>query len=125
MLEMKNVIVDSIHNIMYDVPYLPKRLLNSKVLTVKNLVPEKINSLRMTYGSYDYLENIDKEKYQIFVLHGSARTYHGKKRIQKKWRKRYHYIQFLLVDKEEFNSLGLDFDGDTCTIAYKEESNGI
>ena len=118
---MKNVIVDSIHNIMYDVPYLPKRSLNSKILTAKNLAPEKITSLRMTYGSYAYLEDIDKEKYQIFVLHGSARTYHGKKRIKKKWNKRYHYIQILLVDKEEFNSLGLDFDGDTCTIVYKEE----
>ena len=121
MKEMKNVVVDSCHNIMYDVPNFPKRL-NSKVLTVKNLAPEKINSLRMTYGSYAYLENIDKEKYEIFVLHGSARTHHRNKRIQKKWKKRYHYTQFLLVDKEEFNSLGLDFDGDICTIAYKEEN---
>lgn len=125
MLEIKNVVVDSIHNIMYDVPYLRTKRLNSKVLTVKNLIPEKINSLRMTYGSYAYLENIDKEKYEIFILHGCARTYHSKKRIKKKWQKRYHYIQFLLVDKKEFNSLGLDFDGDTCTIAYKEKSNGI
>ena len=124
MTKMKNVVVDSCHNIMYDVPYLPKRL-NLKLLTAKYLAPEKITSLRMTYGSYAYLEDIDKEKYQIFVLHGSARTYHRNKRIQKKWRKRYHYIQILLVDKEEFNSLGLDFDGDTCTIVYKEENNGI
>ena len=117
MQEMRNVVV--YNNVMYDVPTFPKRL-NLKVLTVKNLVPEKINSLRMTYGSYAYLEDIDKEKYEIFVLHGSTRTYHRNKRIQKKWRKRYHYFQFLLVDKKEFNSLGLDFDGDTCTIIYKE-----
>ena len=120
MQEMKNVVVDSIHNIMYDCFTFLKRL-NSKVLTVKYLAPEKISDLRMTYGSYEYLENIDKEKYEIFVLHGSTRTYHRNKRIQKKWRKRYHYIQFLLVDKKEFNSLGLDFDGDTCTIVYREE----
>lgn len=123
MTKIKNVMVDSCHNLMYDLydyPISPKRL-NPKILTVKNLRPEKINSLRMTYGSYAYLENIDKEKYEIFILHGSARTYHRNKRIQKKWRKRYHYIQVLLVDKEEFNSLGLDFDGDTCTIIYKED----
>lgn len=122
MTKIRNVVV--YNNIMYDVPYLPKKL-GPKLLTAKNLVPEKVNSLRMTYGSYDYLEDIDKEKYQIFVLHGSTRTHHRNKRIQKKWIKRYRYIQFLLVDKEEFNSLGLDFDGDICTIAYKEEINGI
>lgn len=120
MTKMKNVVVDSIHNIMYDVPTFPKRL-NPKILTAKNLAPEMINSLRMTYGSYAYLEDIDKEKYEIFTLHGCARTYHGKKRIKKKWIKRYHYFQFLLVNKEEFNSLGLDFDGDTCTVVYKED----
>lgn len=114
MTKIKNVMVDSCHNLMYDLydyPISPKRL-NPKILSVKNLRPEKINSV--------YLEDIDKEKYEIFILHGSARTYHRNKRIQKKWRKRYHYIQILLVDKEEFNSLGLDFDGDTCTIIYKE-----
>lgn len=118
MTKIKNVVI--YNNIMYDVPYFTKRL-TPKLLTAKYLAPEKVNSLRMTYGSYDYLENIDKEKYQIFVLHGCTRTYHRNKRIQKKWRKRYHYTQFLLVYKEEFNSLGLDFDGDICTIAYKED----
>lgn len=122
MQKMKNVMIDSCHNIMYEVPYPRTKRLNPKVLTVKYLAPEKINSLRMTYDSYDYLENIDKEKYQIFVFHGCKRTYHRNKRIQKKWRKRYNYIQNLLVDKKEFNSLGLDFDGDTCTIVYKEEN---
>lgn len=124
MTKIKNVVI--YNNIMYDcgVPYHAKKL-DTKILTAKNLAPEKINSLRMTYGSYAYLEDIDKEKYEIFTLHGYARIYHGKKRIKKKWKKRYHYTQFLLVDKEEFNSLGLDFDGDTCTVVYKEESNGI
>lgn len=120
MQEMRNVVVDSCNNIMYDFPTFPKRL-NLKVLPVKILMPEKISDLRMTYGSYDYLEDIDREKYRIFALHGSTRTYHRNKRIQKKWRKRYHYIQLLLVDKKEFNSLGLDFDGDICTIIYKED----
>lgn len=124
MTKIRNVVV--YNNIMYecDVPYLAKKL-NPKLLTAKYLAPEKITNLRMTYGSYDYLENIDKEKYKIFTLHSVARARHRNKRIQKKWRKRYHYTQFLLVDKEEFNSLGLDFDGDTCTIIYKEEINGI
>ena len=117
MTKIKNVVV--YNNIMYEYPTFPKRL-TTKLLTAKYLAPEKVNSLRMTYGSYAYLENIDKEKYQIFTLHGSTRTHHRNKRIQKKWIKRYHYTQFLLVDKEEFNSLGLDFDGDVCTIAYKE-----
>ena len=120
MTKMRNVVVESCNNVMYDLSSFSKRI-NPKVLTVKNLVPEKINSLRMTYASYAYLEDIDKEKYEIFTLHSATRTHHRNKRIQKKWRKRYHYTQFLLVDKEEFNSLGLDFDGDTCTIAYKEE----
>lgn len=117
MTKIKNVVV--YNNIMYEYPTFPKRL-TTKLLTAKYLAPEKINSLRMTYGSYDYLEDIDKEKYQIFTLHGSTKTHHRNKRIQKKWIKRYHYTQFLLVDKEEFNSLGLDFDGDVCTIAYRE-----
>lgn len=119
MTKMRNVLVISYNNIMYDIPNFTK-ILNPKVLTVKDLVPKKINSLRMTYGSYAYLEDIDKEKYEIFVLHGCAKNYHGKKRIKKKWNKRYHYTQNLLVDKKEFNSLGLDVDGDTCTIVYKE-----
>lgn len=118
MTKIKNVVV--YNNIMYEYPTFPKRL-TTKLLTAKYLAPKKVNSLRMTYGSYAYLEDIDKEKYEIFVLHGSTRTYHGKKRIKKKWKKRYHYFQFLLVDKEEFNSLGLDFDGDTCTVVYKED----
>lgn len=118
MTKIKNVVV--YNNIMYEYPTFPKRL-TTKLLTAKYLAPEKVSSLRMTYGSYAYLEDIDKEKYQIFTLHGSTRTHHRNKRIQKKWIKRYRYTQFLLVDKEEFNSLGLDFDGDVCTIAYKEE----
>ena len=118
MTKIKNVVI--YNDIMYEYPTFPKRL-TTKLLTAKYLAPKKVNSLRMTYGSYDYLEDIDKEKYQIFVLHGSTRTHHRNKRIQKKWIKRYRYTQFLLVDKEEFISLGLDFDGDVCTIAYKEE----
>ena len=117
MTKIRNVVV--YNNMMYEYPIFPKRL-NLKLLTAKYLAPEKITNLRMTYGSYDYLEDIDKEKYEIFTLHSVTRAYHHNKRIQKKWRKRYHYTQFLLVDKEEFNSLGLDFDGDICTIAYKE-----
>jgi len=117
MTKIKNVVV--YNNIMYEYSTFPKRL-TTKLLTAKYLVPEKVSSLRMTYESYAYLEDIDKEKYQIFTLHGSTRTHHRNKRIQKKWIKRYHYTQFLLVDKEEFNSLGLDFDGDVCTIAYRE-----
>ena len=118
MTKIRNVVI--YNNIMYEYPIFPKRRLYPKLLTAKYLAPEKITNLRMTYGSYAYLEDIDKEKYEIFTLHSATRTHHRNKRIQKKWRKRYHYTQFLLVDKEEFNSLGLDFDGDTCTIAYKE-----